>query len=559
MDKRTALAFVLIFLIILLWPFYQQIMMPPPPSEPIVPDEEISGKTIEPEVEKEQATVDKPKIKIEEIQIEKEKLIKVDTDLYTGVISTRGGTIKNWVLKEYKKKDDSQLDLIKDQTAENLGIGFITIDGDSFNLSKRSFEPVGIDIEDSTYLNFDELGKAELHLICRIDYDKYVEKTMIFEKDKYPFKMDVRFVGLDNFIADREYWVSWGCGLSSSESKLGNEMKYSKIYAMMGDEVESLDPKDPEGKTVLLTGETRWIAVSIKYFAGAIIPENFYGKEALISGRVKRVEKELIDKDFYGVIKAEFSEEEVHQDSYKIFIGPLEYPMISGFNVGLQKIMGLGWGPLRPISKLIYHTLRFLYSFIGNYGVVIIIFSIIIKILFFPLTRSSYLSMKKMQSLQPLIAELREKYKKDPQKLNKATMRLYKEQGVNPLGGCLPLLLQMPVFIAMYPLFYQMIEFRGAKFIWWIKDLSSPDTVAKLNLGLIDWNLNILPIIWVVSMYIQNRLTMKDPKQKMMVYLMPIMMLIFFNNLFSSGLVLYWTVFNILTMFQQFSIQRKSK
>ncbi len=120
----------------------------------------------------------------------------------------------------------------------------------------------------------------------------------------------------------------------------------------------------------------------------------------------------------------------------------------------------------------------------------------------------------------------------------------------------------MPVFIAMYPLFYRMIEFRGAEFIWWIKDLSSPDTVAQLDLGFIwsglVWNVNILVLIWVGSMFIQNKLTMKDPKQKMMVYLMPIMMLFFFNNLFSSGLVLYWTVFNILTMIQQFST-KKSK
>lgn len=558
MNRRTVLAFVLIFLILLLWPLYQRMMMPPPPDEPTFPERETPVRTIEPEVEKEQAAVDKPNIKLEEIPIEKEKLIKVDTDLYTGVISTRGGTIKNWILKEYKKKDDSQLDLIKDHTAGNLGIGFVTLDGDVFDLSKRSFEPVGIDIEDSTYLSFDKFGKAELHLIYRIDSDRYVEKTMIFEKDKYPFKMDVKFVGLDNFIAGREYWVSWGCGLTSSESELEDDTKYSKIYAMMGDELESLDPKDPEEKNVLLTGETRWIAVSIKYFAAAIIPENFYGREALISGRLEKVEKDLIDKDFYGEIKAEFSEEKVHQDSYKIFIGPLEYPIISGFNVQLQKIMGFGWTILRPISKLIYHTLRFIYSYIGNYGVVIIIFSIIVKILFFPLTRSSFKSMRKMQSIQPMVAELKEKYKKEPQKLQKATMRLYKEQGVNPLGGCLPLLLQMPVFIAMYPLFYRMIEFRGAKFIWWIKDLSSPDTVAQLDLGFMVWNLNILVIIWVGSMFIQNKLTMKDPKQKMMVYLMPIMMLIFFNNLFSSGLVLYWTVFNLLTMIQQFSTQRKS-
>ncbi len=558
MDKRTVLAFVLIGVILVLWPYYQRLITPPSLRQKTIEKstaEEPSKNNIEKEKEIKKEKGIKQK---EEIKVEEEKLIKVDTDLYTGFFSTRGGTVKSWILKKYKKRDNSELDLIKNNINGNLGIGFISLEGDTVNLSNRTFKPVGMKMNDTTSLVFDDSGKAELRLICNFDEEKYVEKIMKFSKDAYTFEMTVKFSNLNSVVADRTYWVIWGCGLTSSENSLKDEARYSKIYALMGDEVESLAPKGKDERK-LITGKTGWIGVGIKYFTAVIIPDNFYGKEALLYGSVEKIGKDIIDEDFYGEFRTEFKEEKIQQDSYKIFIGPLEYPIISGFKIGLEKIMNFGWNIIRPIGKLIYYTLRFLYSFMGNYGIVIIVFSIIIKILFYPLTRSSSRAMRKMQEIQPQMTELREKYKKDPQKLNKAMMRLYKEKGVNPLGGCLPMLLQMPVFFAMYPLFYQMIEFRGAKFIWWIKDLSIPDTVAKLNLGMFQWNLNILPIIWAGSMFFQNKLTMKDPKQKMMVYLMPVIMLVFFNNLFSSGLVLYWTVFNILSIFGQFFIIWKKK
>ncbi len=557
MDRNTILAFLVIGLIIILFPYYQEIVMPPSQQE--APQKVLPEKSEEPAViEKREKRPPKKEIeekrKIEESYEQKEKLITIDTDLYICVISTKGGTIKNWILKKYNKKDGSQLDLIKNNISGNLGVSFTTFDGDTINTGNMSFEPIEIDFEDSTRLTFGRSDQIELHLLCKIEEERYIEKILKFNKNEYPFNMGVKFTGLNGIIADREYWVSWGSALTPSEEKFEDDFKYSKIHAMMGDELETLDPNGDDEKSATPTGNTRWIALHSKYFAVAIMPDGFSGIEANLSGSVKKsnTNKQILDEDFYAAIKAEFNDEDVQRDDYKILIGPLEYPMITGLEVDLEKIMGFGWKLFRPISKLIYHTLRFLQSYIPNYGLVIIIFSILVKILFYPLTHKSYVSMKKMQNIQPLMKELREKHKKNPQKLNKAMMRLYKEHKVNPLGGCLPLLLQMPVFIAMYPLFYRMIEFRGAKFVWWINDLSSPDTVAQLNLGFMTWNLNILVLIWVASMFIQNKLTMKDPKQKMMVYLMPLMMLIFFNNLFSSGLVLYWTVFNVLTTIQQF-------
>jgi len=168
-----------------------------------------------------------------------------------------------------------------------------------------------------------------------------------------------------------------------------------------------------------------------------------------------------------------------------------------------------------------------------------------------------------MQEMQPLMTELREKYKKEPQKLQQAQMKLYKEHKINPVGGCLPMLLQMPIFISLYPIF-SSIELRGASFIWWIKDLSQPDTVATIPTILPFNNLmygnqfNVLVIIYAITLFIQQKIMMKDPKQKMMVYFMPIMLLLFLNR-WSSGFILYWLFFNLLSIIQRYLVRDKGE
>ena len=190
------------------------------------------------------------------------------------------------------------------------------------------------------------------------------------------------------------------------------------------------------------------------------------------------------------------------------------------------------------------------YDFVPNYGVVIILLAIAIKILVYPLTHKSYESMAKMQQLQPKMAALKEKYKNDNQRLSRETMKLYKEEGVNPLGGCLPMLLQMPVFFALYSVFNSTIELRQAPFFLWITDLSKPDV---LPLG--GFDLHVLPLLMAGSMFVQQKMTMKDPKQAMLVYMMPAFMIFIFWSI-SSGLVLYWTMFNVLSVGQQHLINR---
>jgi YidC/Oxa1 family membrane protein insertase len=237
---------------------------------------------------------------------------------------------------------------------------------------------------------------------------------------------------------------------------------------------------------------------------------------------------------------------------FTVYIGPLDYTIVKGLDVGLENIMNFGWKIIQPISILVLWTFTFLHKFIPNYGVVIIVFSILVKIVLHPLTKKSYQSMKEMQEIQPLMTALREKYAKDPQRMNQEMMKLYKEHGVNPLGGCLPMLLQMPLLYALFIVFRSTIELRHANFFWWIKDLSAPDTIFKLpvSLPLYGDTVNVLPIVMGATMLIQQAMTMKDPKQKMMVYLMPIIMTLAFNT-FPSGLNLYYTLFNVFSIIQQ--------
>ncbi|HIB05369.1 MAG TPA: membrane protein insertase YidC [Candidatus Marinimicrobia bacterium] len=220
----------------------------------------------------------------------------------------------------------------------------------------------------------------------------------------------------------------------------------------------------------------------------------------------------------------------------------------------IPSIMNFGIAPIRPISKGVLWLLKFLHQFIPNYGLVLVLFSILIKIVVYPLTKKSYQSTKEMQAVQPLVAALREKHKKDPAKLNKATMALYKEHGVNPLGGCLPLLLQMPLLFALFQVFRSTIELRNAPFFWWIKDLSSPDIVYNLpfSLPLYGDHIAVLPIVMGFTMFLQQKMmpTQASGQQKFMSYFMTGFFILLFNN-FPSGLNLYYTLFNVFTILQQ--------
>jgi len=241
---------------------------------------------------------------------------------------------------------------------------------------------------------------------------------------------------------------------------------------------------------------------------------------------------------------------------YDVYIGPLDYAGLSKLELGIEGAVDLGAKWIRPLSRTILGILIWMHGLIPNYGVVIVLFSSAINLLFFPLTYKSTRSMRDMAALKPRLDALKEKYKDEPQKMSEATMRLYKEAGVNPLAGCFPLLLQMPIFFALYAVLFHTIELRQEPFVFWIRDLSQPDVVFNLPfaLPLIGTGIALLPIIMGVTSYFQSKATMVDPNQKMMVTLMPVMMTFIFFTM-PSGLVLYWLTSNLFTIGQKFLLK----
>lgn len=287
----------------------------------------------------------------------------------------------------------------------------------------------------------------------------------------------------------------------------------------------------------------RWIGLSSKYFLAAIIP----GQKEGISAR-----GQFEAANALGLNLRYLSSSPV---SFDVFLGPKEYTVLKNTGYGLEKSIDLGWVVLEPISLLMLNILNFFYSYAKNYGLAIILLTILVKLALWPLTAKSFSSMQAMQKIQPHLKKIQEKYKGEPDKLQPEMMKLYKEHGVNPLGGCLPSLLQLPIFFALFATLNNTIELRGAPFLW-ISDLSRPDTVFYLG----PLPINILPIMMGLTMFWQQAQmpSTSDQNQKMMFMLMPVLMTVLFYG-FPAGLTLYWFVFNLLTIAHQQLMLGRSK
>ncbi len=245
-----------------------------------------------------------------------------------------------------------------------------------------------------------------------------------------------------------------------------------------------------------------------------------------------------------------------------VYLGPIDYTTLKAFNRGLEKNVEMGFWLFRPVSSVILWSFLWLHKFIPNYGIVILLLSIVTKVLFYRLTHKSFKSMRDLQSLQPRIQALKDKYGDDKQKLSQATMKLYKEAGVNPLGGCLPMVLQMPVFIALFNVLRSTIELRGAPFFGWMNDLSQQDVLATLPITLpfIGNAVSVLPILMGVGMLVQSKIggsitgpTSTAAQPKAFQYLLPVVFTVLFYRM-PSGLVLYWLVNTVLSVAQQYYI-----
>jgi YidC/Oxa1 family membrane protein insertase len=589
MDKQTVFAFILIGALLILWMYLNA----PEPQKQLPQnqtDSTLTADTVvkkQPEVEK----TEKPKeITKKEKSVSKdslnfgkfftfpkkpERIITLENDLVKMEFSTHGGNIRKYYLKKFHNWYSADIDddtanfyethvqLINASRGGSYDISFVSSDGKAvntknldfdFKLSKNKYKITG---SDSLIITF----------TLNVEENKYIRKIFVFYGDRYSLRSEIELKGMNNIISNNAYDLVWDNGIRFVEYNSVDEANYSDASVYYGDEQVVVDAsKAGEKKEENFNGRIDWIGVRNKYFAAIIAPQNPSKVDgAYIEGNRKDIKNNGVVETYSAQLIIPFNSTDFEKNTFILYIGPVDYDILKTYGNNLSAIVDFGsfFGLkflVRPIAIYILLPLfNFLHLFIPNYGIVIIVFSLIIKFVLYPLTKTSYQSMKKMQLLQPKIAELKEKYKDDPQKVNKETMKLYSTYGVNPAGGCLPLILQMPIFIALWGLLKIAIDLRQQPFVWWIKDLSQPDIIYNLPFKLpifgID-QLSGLAILMGVTTFIQQKMSVKDPKQQALIYVMPIFLTIMFMS-FPSGLNLYYFMFNVFSIAQQYYINHK--
>ncbi len=562
MDRNATLGFVLIFLLLMIWMY----MNSPKPT----PTKEQAQQGV---VRRDTTKLAKPK-PIEQSSTPapnpfgqyfadrvkgSNEIVTINTDLFTAQLSTRGALIVKWELKKFKTWDELPVQLVSYEKQGDFSLLFTTSDGRLVDTRDLYFDVAspGSDIT----LTGDQ--RCELTYSLPASNGGRILKRFTFTNGEYGFKSDIEFKNMGEVISNFEYQIVWENGLRYAEHNSVDESSFAAAYLYSGKELTEIDAaKNDETVQKDISGVVDWVGERTKYFGLAMIPVGGTSDGAYLEGNRKAMPDNGEYESYSIALKMPFREGAEEKKTVNVFVGPLDYSIVKSYGVSLESMMSLGWTFLvRPISEYIMlPVFNFLHLVIPNWGLVIIVFSIVIKVVLHPLTKSSMKSMKKMQKLQPLMEEIKEKYKDDPQKMNSAVMNLYKEYGVNPAGGCLPMLLQLPILYALYMVFRSAIQLRQANFVGWIHDLSIPDVIYSLPFHLPIFgvkDISGLSLLMGVTMFIQQKMTVKDPRQKMMVWMMPIMWVLLFMS-FPSGLNLYYTTFNILAIGQQMMINKQA-
>ena len=571
-SARAFLAFALIALVLILTPKYLEYLGGPPArtQEPIeewsASEEPLLAPTIIPEGSFDTRAAMAPgrQAEPENRQRWPERIVVIETELYRAVVSSRGGgSITSFELKGHSnRRTDGPVQLIDDSHgAISLELAYVNLEGDSVYL-RENFEAIVFPSLNTIHLSD---GTVSMEFRRTFPSGAVVTKKLTFQGDSYiiPLEIAWRDPGLELGINNFE--VRWPDGLPPAEHLLNEDETYGKVYVYQGGELEDQgSARKGLVRRRTLKGSTDWVALRNKYFTAALIadrnqPATFGSLSAVSRPWTHDGNNNSGSNGNLTSYSMALGYDAGSPVKLNLYLGPLSYFIISDLEVGLEQIMNLGFSLIRPISKLVLYSLVYLHEVIPNYGVVLIIFAIVIRVVTNPLTKKSFTSTQKMQLVQPRVKELQEKYKGNAQKLNQEMMALWKREGVNPLGGCLPILIQMPLLWALFIVFRTTIELRGQPFIWWITDLSSPDVIFNLpfSLPLYGQGVTVLALIMGITMFLQQKLSgaASNPQQKPMMYMMSIFFFLIFNQ-FPSGLNLYYAFSNFLAILQQRSIRK---
>lgn len=485
-----------------------------------------------------------------------ERLITVVSDLYQATFSTKGATLRSFSLKEYTKFDQATpVQMISQSERGAIGLAFTTPANHLVDTRDLYFDTPFEG--DTLYVTGSAAG---LSFSARLGSGT-VRQSYLFEPEEYEVKLQVEQENADSYSTREGYELVWYGGIPLSEDDPEQEGTYSGAYGRSGGEVEKITLDGDEYQDMQLTGSVSWVAVKSKYFAAVMIP-SAETRAAELVGERQTLQDGPVWEDYQTRLMMSPSSGEVHE--YRLYVGPMEFYRITDYRLGLYGVVDYGYDffewMTRPLAQFIFIPFfTFLSTFITNYGLVIIVFSIAIKAVLYPLTKKSYESMARMRELQPKMEAVKEKFKDDPQKQQQAMMKVYKDTGVNPLGGCMPMLLQWPVIIALWQYLPQAIELRQQGFLW-ANDLSAPDAILHLPFTIPFYGDFVagFTLLMGLSMIVQMRLQSApsaNPQAKVMMYVFPVVIFMFFNRL-ASGLSLYYLCYNVLTAAQQKIINR---
>jgi YidC/Oxa1 family membrane protein insertase len=477
------------------------------------------------------------------------RTISVSTPLYDIVISEHLAAVKSQLLKQYKSSNGSSTDL-KQMVDPRLSKGTLittTRGGIIEGLENAVFTAD----TDSTALDLTQ-GSRTLTFSWTSPRGITVRKIYTFQADSYLIGCDIVIQnGADMPVTDA--LVITTPGIFDEETKKRSRFAFEGPVAYVSNEFLSIKPKDIEDQDTF-TGNIGWTGYTDRYFLTAVLP----GAEG--EGSLKlRYENDLAESRLVWQMDRIDPGKQVEYP-FTYYMGPKSLKVLGQYDNTLKKAINFGFFDI--LAKPLLITMNFIHDIVPNYGVAIILLTILIKLIFWPLGTKSYKSMNEMKKVQPLMMKIREKYKDDKQRMNQEIMGLYKTYKVNPASGCLPLLVQMPIFFALYRMLYQAIELRHAPFVGWITDLSGPDRLFHFDFAIplmeAPYGIPVLTLIMGASFLLQQKMTPTtgDPMQAKMMMLMPIFMTVLFIN-FPSGLVLYMLVNNIISMGQQYYTQKK--
>lgn len=571
MDRNAVIGFLLIFLLLLVWMY---MTTPPPPEEmeeqtQEQPVEEPGEPGVEPEPgpEPDPGEPETPDLQDQGVfgtftETDTTSL-QVSSPLYDVEFTNLGGGPARFILNEHQTADGEPVQLIRDTSRSTYSLDFLSTDNHTISTNDLLF--TRLTPEDEIEIGEDET--AEVQYALELEDGSRILYTYELYGDTYQMDLNVTFDGAEQYISGNDYDLTWQSGLNFTEEGRDEEIRFTESYVYSGGVLESFQA-DEEGVTdQTYSGNIDWVAAKTKFFTQIIKTEHTTDGATVTATQLDDTANDILKHSYSTSVRSRIGGEDLEQQ-FKMFVGPLEYYRIRNFDRAAYDMVYTGWWAFDWFSSpFVKYAIQPFFHYIGglasNIGITLILFAIAVKLLLYPLTKKSFESMAAMRELQPELQALQEKYKDDPQKQQQETLKLFKKANVNPLGSCLPMLLQLPVLITFFWFFQNAIELRQESFLW-ANDMSAPDVILSLpfHIPVLGDHLAGFVLLMAATMVVQMKLSGQSSAgggqaaMKMMQYIMPVFLLVIFNN-FAAGLSLYYLVFNALSIGQQMMINKK--